>query len=225
MHTVTNLVPAPGVLFAFDERACAVVDTINDSWHYFTEGRAWAWQAVHVTGTVNSLDDEEVNYVAEFMDEGLMINDTKTLMNPIFESKEAFYGAEDVEDVEIPSGRSLRKVISRSWSEAVNMERSTLASALRTLRYAHEEGFPFAPTATAENLQGFILRKIPWWVPARYRTSRNIATATVVAAHILGARIDISFGVSHQTREPTFWCSTPGGSVGKSEDILAIGRE
>lgn len=225
MHTVTNLVPAPGVLFAFDERACAVVHTGSDSWHYLTENRAWAWQTVHVTSTVNSLDDEEVSYVEEFMDYGLIINDMKTIMNPIFESGKAIYGTEDVEDVEIPSGRSLRKAISRSWSEAVKMERSTLAYALQTLRYAHEEGFPFTPIEVAKDLQSFVLRKIPWWVPSRCRTPRSIATATVVMAHDLGARVDLSFGMSHRTQGATFWCSTPEGSVGKGEDVLTIGRE
>lgn len=226
MHTVTNLVPAPGVLFAFDEKACAVVHTINDSWHYLTGDRAWAWQAVQVTGTVNSLDAAEVNYVEEFMDDELIINDMATLPKPILR-----YGTssspieEDVEDVDLSSRRSLRKAISRSWSEAVKLDRSSFCGILRTIEYAHEESFPFPPVETAVDLQKAVERHTPWWVLARHRTPRTLATATVVAAHNLDVRLDFSFGMSHQTQQAAFWCSTPEGHIGRGQDVLVIGRE
>ena len=225
MHAMTNLVPAPGVLFAFDEKACAVVHTINGSWHYLTGDRAWAWQAVHVTGTVNSLDEAEVNYVAEFMDYELIINDMEALTNPIFDSGSPSCTVDDVGDVDLSSRRSLRKAISRSWPEALRLGTSTLANTLRTIRYAHEEGFPFVPLEAAKDIQEAVIRHVPWWVPSRHRTSKAVTTVTTVAAHRLGVRMDFSFGMSHQTQEAASWCSTPEGHVGRSKEVLVIGQE
>lgn len=224
MHSVTNLVPAPGVLFAFDERACAVVHTVEDSWHYLTEGRAWAWQSIHVIGTLNSLDNQEVEYAAEFMDYGLIINDPSTINKPVSVMGTHDCGAEGVDEVRSIPRRGLRKTVSRSWSETLKLERSSLSSTLRTLQYAHEEGLPFASIEAVEDIQEAVLRYPPWWMPVRYRTPRSVAITTAVVAHHLGVRADLSFGMSHQTQDASFWCSTPGGHVGKASETLTIGR-
>lgn len=224
MHTVTNLVPAPGVLFAFDERACAVTHTLNDTWHYLVEGRAWAWQSVHVTGSIKSLDDAEVAYVAEFMDDELVINDLKSLKNTIYEADSPSCGASEAESVDLPSGRALRKIVSRSWSDALKLNRTNLDYALRTIRYAHEEGFPPASLEASGDIREVATRHTPWWVASRYRTPKAIALVATVAAHHLGMRLDFSFGMSHQTKRASFWSSTFEGDAGRGSEVLVIGR-
>lgn len=223
MRSVTNLVPASGVLSSFDERATAVVDTLSDTWHYFTGDRAWAWQAVHVTGNLNALEDEEIAYVAEFMDHGLIIKDDEESRGSHFSAWPPDFHLDDVEDIEIPEEHTFRKEVSRAWSTTKEISKSPLSHTLGTLRYAHEEGFPFASVETTREVWRRVSQSMPWWFSSRHHTQKNITLATVLALHRLGARSDFAFGMSHRTRKATFWCATPEGDVGRKSECLPVG--
>lgn len=220
MRMATYLAPSPGVLSGYDVHACAVVDTRCDRWLYLTGESAWAWQTIRVTGDVSSLDEAELEYVQEFADLGLIRPEEKDRAG---ERAPESSGAPHPGHAPTPTRRRMQRVTRRSWRRALPLHRSPLWKTLALIRSLHEKGAPYlAPREALLAMEA--AGRAPWWMSPHHYTDRSISTAAVLAAHQLQGRLDLCFGMSHQDREPAFWCATPALDPGVGADYLLVGR-
>lgn len=224
MQGVTKVRPMPGVISAFDERGCAVVDTLNDRWMYLTGDPAWVWESVEVTGTTAHLITEDMEHLRLFVEAGLMTVECEAVsapfptLEPVDQAPTSSPGAPQA----LPhiTLRQLR----RAWRKALHIETLSLHRLGHRVEAIHRKsGHPYLTTHAAGQLHLKIMKAAPWRATYFYRcTQRTIALATVIAADLVQTRIDLTFGMSHTAKAPSWWCSVPEGPVARPQETLAV---
>lgn len=214
----------PGVISAFDERGCAVVDTLNDRWMYLTGDPAWVWESVEVTGTTAHLVTEDMEHLRLFMEAGLMTVQCEAVSAP-------FPAQEVLSRSEPPSPGTSRELphitlrqLRHAWRKTLHIETLSLHRLGHRVEALHRKsGHEYLAPHAAGQLHLKIMKAAPWRATYFYRcTQRTIALATVLAADLVGTRVDLTFGMSHTTKAPSWWCSVPDGPVARPQGTLAV---
>lgn len=224
MQGVTRVRPVPGVLSAFDERGCAVVDTLRDRWLYLTGEEAWVWQSVEVTGTTTHLEGDDSTYLHYFVDTGLLMveDDTTAIpfthLDPGIDEDACRDRRPPMEAVDLSY-----TAIQRAWRQAVLLDRRPMYKIVQRVRGLRLPARRYLREPGLRRLQVQMVNSVPWWVmrSGRY-TERATALAVCLAAHRARARVDLSFGMSHTGRSEAWWCSVPEGTVGRPDASLLI---
>ena len=225
MQGVTKVRPAPGVLSSFDERGCAVVDTLHDTWLYLTGEEAWVWQSVEITGTTGHLeggcDMETLHY---FVEAGLMILEEEDASVPFTYLDPDVYEYEHVDRRHpLRPDRVGSAALQRSWWQAARLDRRPLHRIVQRVRAVHAEGHPYLDGPSLHCFHQDVIETVPWWnVRAGLYSQRTVALATCMAARHAKARVDLAFGMSHAERSPAWWCSVPQGTAGRPEETLMV---
>lgn len=225
MQGVTKVRLTPGVMSAFDERGCAVVDTVKDRWLYLTGDEAWVWQSVEVTGSTHHLDGgDEATYLHYFVDTGLLMMEDDTTAIP-FTHLDPGVHDDPWPDTRPPmEGVDLSyAAIQRAWRQAVILDRRPMYRVVQRVRGLRLPARRYLRESGLRRLHVQMTNSVPWWVmrTGRY-TERSTALAVCLAAHRAGARVDLSFGMSHTGRAEAWWCSVPEGTVGRPKASLLI---
>lgn len=225
MQGVTKIRPTPGVLSAFDERGCAVVDTLHDHWMYLTGDEAWVWQSVEVTGTAGHLSHPgDIAVLRYFIESGLMIVEDDTTSVPFTYLDPGEYEYEDADRrsplCPEPPGRH---VLHRAWWQAARLERKAVHRIIQRTRSLHAGRHRYLDEPALKRFHLLAVESAPWWIIRSGRcTPRAAALVTCLAAHHVKARVDLSFGMTHHGRGPAWWCSVPQGSAGRPDGSLLI---
>jgi hypothetical protein len=215
----------PGVLSAFDERGCVVVDTLRDRWLYLTGEEAWVWQTVEITGSTGHLEDQDdLEALHFFVDTGLLMMEEDTTSIPFTALEPGAYEYETLECgtvIEVPRPSSL--LIQRAWITAVPLHRRPMYKIVQRMNTLRDSGHHYLTVMALAQLQTRIINATPWWVlRTRNYNQRSVAIATCLAAHALKSRADLSFGMSHTERASAWWCTVPEGPVGRPDETLAV---
>lgn len=225
MRSVTKLVPTPGVLAAYDEHACCVVDTYRDRWFYLTASEAWAWEVVQTTGYVDILDEEEIRYAAHFLDLGLIYAAYDDPVRPLIpERRECTRSPVPTVPAALPALPATRRAVRHGWRQAIKLNHLGLYHLTGRIRALHDDGYPYLSADAAALLHTYTATHIPWWVAKRHRTLRTATAAACLAAHDLQMRTDFSFGMRHPDGRPQYWCSVPEAPDPDILDGLTLAR-
>lgn len=225
MRGVTTYRPAPGVLSACDIHGCAVVDTRNDQWLYFTGDEAWAWETTELLGTSDHLEPSDLPYLNFFLDSGLMVAEDETYVPLSRLEPEVFEYEKAMPVRSVSLERQSSTILRRAWRRAARVQRNHPARTLEKARRIHQSDLPYADADSLRRLYVHVINSVPWWVVRTGRYSRrSVALAVCIAAHLGGARVDLSFGVQNSDpHPPAWWCTVPEGPYGRSEDVLLVG--
>lgn len=209
------LQPAPGLITAYDEHACLVVDTNREEWIHLTGPQAWAWETVQATGSPSTLDDVEQGCVVSFLRYGLLVesgDDTHRFIIPAPrpERSDSSAGCKK-------PGHAVRAV----RHTACRLSRKPLGDIIRTLEHLHSTPMPWADATSAQALYGAASRRTRW-IPERLHTWRLTALTTVLAAAHAGVRVDWVLAFDHEEAEPREWCRTPECQPGFHPDCLEV---
>lgn len=214
----------PGVVSSFDERGCAVVDTLHDRWMYLSGDQAWVWESVEVTGSTAHLLDEDMEHLRFFVEAGLMTLERESPSLPFPELKTPHWPPANPPGAPQELPHVTLRQLRRAWGKALRIESLSLHRLGHRIEALHRQpGQRYLTARAAGQLHLMTLKAAPWRATYFYRcTERTIAMATVIAASLLGARVDLTFGMSHTAKSPSWWCTVPDGPVARPQATLAV---